>query len=66
MTRFETELANAFDQTIAELTPEERKILAQATPEDWAKGIADCVVDPTFWAKIGTDFVAGFVKGLTD
>ena len=48
---------------MAELTPEERKALAGATAEDWAKAIAKTVADPTFWGQMGTAFVNGFVRG---
>jgi len=65
MPNLETDLINAWNDTMAELTPEERKILAQGTAQDWAKAIAECAADPTFWAQIGTAFVDGFVRGAT-
>lgn len=61
----ETDLLNAWNDTMAELTPEERKILAQGTAKDWAEAIAECVTDPTFWAKMGTAFLQGMIRGAT-
>ena len=61
----ETDLLNAWNDTMAELTPEQRKILAQGTAKDWAEAIAECAADPTFWAQIGTAFVDGMIKGAT-
>lgn len=63
MPNLETELLNAWNDTMAELTPEERKALAAATPKDWAEAIAECATDPAFWGKIGTAFVDGFIRG---
>ena len=63
MPNLETDLTNAWNDTMAELTPEERKILAGATAEDWAKAISETVTDPTFWGQIGTAFVNGFIRG---
>lgn len=65
MPNLETELLNAWNDTMAELTPEERKILATGTAQDWAKAIADCATDPAFWGQIGTAFVEGMIKGAT-
>ena len=63
MTTLETDLLNAWNDTMSELTPEERKILQGATAEDWAKAIAKTVADPAFWVQIATAFVNGFIKG---
>ena len=61
----ETDLLNAWDETMAELTPEQREILAKGTAKDWAEAIADCATDPTFWGQIGAAFVEGMIKGAT-
>lgn len=58
-----TDLLNAWDETMADLTPEERKLLATATPKDWAEAIAKSVTDPTFWGQIATAFVDGMIEG---
>jgi len=65
MANLETELLTAWDETIADLTPDQRKILATATAQDWTKAISDCVTDSSFWAEIGAAFVEGMIKGAT-
>jgi hypothetical protein len=66
MTRLnlETELLTAWDETMADLTPAERKALAAATPKDWIAAIAELIADPTFWQGIGTAFLNGVQRGL--
>ena len=61
----ETELLTAWNETMDELTPEQREILAQGTAKDWAEAIAECVTDPAFWGQMGTAFLQGMVKGAT-
>ena len=66
MTRpnLETELLNVWNDEVANLTPEERDLLAAATPKDWIAAIAELVTDPGFWGKMGTAFLNGMVRGL--
>lgn len=66
MTRLnlETELLTAWDDTMADLTPAERKALAAATPKDWIAAIAELITDPGFWGEMGTAFLNGMVRGL--
>ena len=47
-----------------DLTPEERHLLAKATPADWAQAGAELVVDPSFWGEIAAAFVEGMARGF--
>ena len=47
-----------------DLTPEERRLLAKATPADWAQAGAELVVDPSFWGEIAAAFVEGMARGF--
>ena len=47
-----------------DLTPEERSLLAKATPADWAQAGAELVVDPSFWGEIAAAFVEGMARGF--
>ena len=47
-----------------DLTPEERQLLAKATPADWAEAGAELINDPGFWAQIATAFIEGMARGL--
>ena len=62
MTRpnLETELINALN----DLTPEERRLLAKATPKDWAEAGAELVVDPSFWGELAAAFTEGLARGF--
>ena len=60
----ETELLTVWDETLAEMTPAERKALAAATPKDWTDAIAELVTDRSFWAEMGTAFLNGMARGL--
>ena len=65
MTRnLQTELANDWQQIIDDLTPEERQMLAAATPKDWADAIAELVTERSFWEGLGTAFLNGMARGL--
>lgn len=64
MSNLETELLNAWDETVADLTPEERQALAKATPQDWIEAISETVTDPAFWSEMGTAFLNGMLRGL--
>ena len=66
MTRqnLETELLTVWDETMAEMTPAERKALTEATPKDWIAAIAELVTDPGFWGEMVTAFLNGMVRGL--
>jgi hypothetical protein len=47
-----------------DLTPEERELLKQATPQDVLRAIGELIVDPSFWGGIGTAFLDGMAKGF--
>jgi len=68
MTRpnLETELLNAWQDATADLTPEERKVLAQGTAEDWIRAIAELVRDPGFWQGIAAAFLQGMARGFEE
>jgi hypothetical protein len=59
------DFAAAWQDATADLTPEQRKQLAMATPEDWANGAAEAIRDPEFWQGLGAAFIDGFLRGLT-
>jgi len=46
------------------LTPEERELLKQATPQDVIRAIGELIVDPSFWGGIGTSFLNGMARGF--
>jgi len=46
-------------QIVAELTPEQRELLATATPQDWAQGLVEAATDRQFWQGVMEAFVAG-------
>ena len=60
----ENELLSAWNDAVAELTPEERETLARGTTKDWVEAIAECAADPAFWSEIGSSFLQGLVRGL--
>jgi hypothetical protein len=47
-----------------DLTPEERRIIAEATPEELAAAAADLVQDGQFWRELGATIVQGFCTGF--
>jgi hypothetical protein len=55
-----TPMNNRFD-----LTPEEQRILAEATPEQWAEVAQTLGRDPEFWVELGQAIVQGFFQGLS-
>lgn len=66
MTRqnLETELLTAWDAEVAKLTPEERAKLAKATPQDFARAIAELITDLGFWQRLAIALLNGMVRGL--
>ena len=59
------EFAAAWQDATADLTPEERALLATATPEDWVNAAAAAVSSPEFWVSMAGAFVNGFLRGLS-
>lgn len=59
---------NAADlqQFLDELTPLEREAIATATAQDWMDALTTCAKDPTFWQGIGTAFLEGVLRGVSD
>ena len=47
-----------------DLTPEERRIIAEATPEQWAQAAADIATDRQFWQDLGATMVKAFAEGF--
>ena len=47
-----------------DLTPEERRAIAEATPEQWAEAAADIATDRQFWQDLGDTMLQAFVQGL--
>jgi glutamine synthetase len=47
------------------LTPEEQRAIAEATPEEWAEAIDTLSRDPDFWKDLGKAAIEGFFDGIT-
>ena len=47
------------------LTPEEQRAIAEATPEQWAEAIDTLSRDPNFWKDLGKAVIEGFFDGVT-
>ena len=47
-----------------DLTPEERRAIAEATPEQWAEAAADIATDGKFWQELGATMVQAFFEGM--
>ena len=55
-----------WNETISNLTPEEKEMLMNSTPQDWIQAISDLVKSPSFWAGIGVAFAEGIIRGVDD
>ena len=62
----EQEIETAWSETISNLTPEEKKMLMNSTPQDWAQAISDCAKSPEFWMSVGAAFVTGIAQGFSN
>ena len=52
-------------RTVArDASPAERQQLAKVTPDQVTRAIAELIIDPTFWVKIGNAFLQGMVRGF--
>jgi hypothetical protein len=49
-----------------ELTPEEKEALSTATPTEILKGVTDALTDTEFWSHMGTSFLNGLSRGLSE
>ena len=47
-----------------DLTPDEQRAIAEATPQDWAKAAADIATDRHFWQELGATLLRSFVNGF--
>ena len=47
-----------------DLTPDEQRILAEATPEQWAEALTDLATDRQFWQGLGATLVQAFAEGF--
>ena len=60
------ELSSLLNDPLNDLTPEERRLLAEATPQDWveaAKELAkELAQDPNFWGELAEAFIDGLLK----
>jgi len=63
---FEKEIETAWNETVSDLTPEQKKMLMNSTPQDWAQAISDCAKSPDFWMGIGAAFVTGIAQGFSN
>jgi hypothetical protein len=50
---------NRFD-----LTPEEHRAIAEATPEQWAEAAADIATDGQFWQGLVATMIQSFIEGF--
>lgn len=62
----EKEIETVWNETVSELTPEQKKMLMNSTPQDWAQAISECVQSPDFWMSIGAAFVTGIAQGFSN
>ena len=65
MTSLDEIFQSSWNETISELTPEEKKVLANATVNDWMNGISECAKSPDFWREVGVSFIEGMARGLS-
>lgn len=63
---FEQEIETAWNETISDLTPEQKKMLMNSTPQDWAQAVSECVQSPEFWMSVGAAFVTGIAQGFSN
>lgn len=55
---------SSWNETMSELTPEEHRVVMNATYDDWMNGISECVKSPDFWKYISVSFIEGMVRGF--
>jgi hypothetical protein len=65
MQTFEQQLQSDWNETISNLTAEEKEMLKNSTPQDWIKAISELVKSPSFWASIGVAFIEGMSDGFS-
>lgn len=65
MTSFDKIFQSSWNETISELTSEEKKVLANATLNDWMIGIYECVKSPDFWKEVSISFIEGMARGFS-
>jgi hypothetical protein len=46
------------------LTDDQKRILADTTPEQWAETAEACAKDPQFWQDLGKAVMEGFLDGV--
>jgi len=63
---FEQEIETAWNETVSNLTPEQKKMLMNSTPQDWAQAVSECVQSPEFWMSIGAAFATGIAQGFSN
>jgi hypothetical protein len=66
MKTLEQQLQSDWNETISNLTPEEKKMLMNSTPQDWSRAVFELVKSPSFWAGIGAAFIEGVNLGVDD
>jgi hypothetical protein len=66
MTNFDlkNEIINAWDETVADLTPAERNKLTELTAEQVVRAIVELAFDPDFWAGVGVALIEGLARGI--
>jgi hypothetical protein len=47
-----------------DLTPDEQRAIAEATPQDWVKAAADIATDRHFWQELGATMLQSFINGF--
>ena len=66
MQTLEQKLQSDWNETISNLTAEEKEMLKNSTPQDWIKAISDLVKSPDFWMSIAVAFAEGIIEALND
>ncbi len=47
-----------------DLTPDEQRAIAEATPQDWVKAAADIATNRQFWQELGATMLQSFINGF--
>ena len=47
-----------------DLTPDEQRAIAEATPQDWVKAAAAIATDRHFWQELGSTMLQSFINGF--
>jgi hypothetical protein len=66
MQTLEQQLQSDWNEVVSNLTPEEKEMLKNSTPQDWIKAISELVQTRSFWVGIGIAFIEGMCVGFSN